>query len=97
VTDDDIRALIAETEGKATLLDELTRTVLRAAREITRDGEPAEATFAALARHLDPERLVDLTVTIAFYNAVVRVLATLRIDVEDEYQTYLRQFPLPNP
>ena len=97
VTDDDIRALIAETEGKATGLDELTRTVLRAAREITADGEPCEATFAALARHLDPERLVDLTVTIAFYNAVVRVLATLQIDVEDDYQTYLRQFPLPNP
>ena len=97
VSDDDIRALIAETEGKATGLDELTRTVLRAAREMTRDGEATEATFAALARDLDPERLVDLTVTIAFYNAVVRVLATLRIDVEDDYQAYLRQFPLPNP
>jgi hypothetical protein len=39
-------------------------------------------------------QVVDLTITIAFYNAVVRVLATLQIDVEDDYMPYLRQFPL---
>jgi alkylhydroperoxidase family enzyme len=44
---------------------------------------------------LGNEQVVDLTVTIAFYNAVVRVLATLQIDVEEEYMPYLRQFPLP--
>ena len=44
---------------------------------------------------LGNELIVDLTVTIAFYNAVVRVLATLQIDVEDDYIPYLRQFPLP--
>jgi hypothetical protein len=27
---------------------------------------------------------------------VVRVLATLQIDVEDEYLPYLEQFPLPS-
>jgi hypothetical protein len=32
---------------------------------------------------------------IAFYNAVVRVLATLQIDVEPEYQRYLVEHPLP--
>jgi hypothetical protein len=26
---------------------------------------------------------------------VVRVLATLQIDVEEDYMPYLRQFPLP--
>ena len=41
------------------------------------------------------EQVVDLTITIAFYNAVVRVLATLQIDVEEDYMPYLRQFPLP--
>ena len=34
-------------------------------------------------------------VKIAFYNAVVRVLATLEIDVEPDYQRYLDEFPLP--
>ena len=95
VSDADIRALIDETEGKPTSLDEPARLVLRAAREITHHGEASEATFAALSRHLDAERLVDLVLTISFYNAVVRVLATLRIDVEEDYLSYLREFPLP--
>ena len=95
VSDDDIRALIDETEGRTTTLDEPARLVLRAAREMTSDGEASEATFAALSRHLDAERLVDLVLTISFYNAVVRVLATLRIDVEADYLPYLREFPLP--
>ncbi len=54
-----------------------------------------DATFAALQAALGNEQVVDLTVTIAFYNAVVRVLATLQIDVEEDYMPYLRQFPLP--
>ncbi len=95
VSDEDIRKLIAETDGHETTLDEPARLVLLAAREMTADGEASDATFSALARHLDPERLVDLVITIAFYNAVVRVLATLRIDVEDDYLTFLREFPLP--
>jgi alkylhydroperoxidase family enzyme len=95
VSDDDIRALIAESRGDATSLDEPARLVLRAAREMTEAGEAAGPTMEGLARHLDPERLVDLVVTIAFYNAVVRVLATLQIEVEDEYGGYLREFPLP--
>jgi alkylhydroperoxidase family enzyme len=94
-TDDDIRALIDDTAGKPTTLDRLTRTVLRAAREMTLDGAMEADTYAMLQSALGNEQLVDLTVSIAFYNAVVRVLATLEIDVEDEYMPYLRQFPLP--
>jgi hypothetical protein len=44
---------------------------------------------------MSKEHVVDLTVTISFYNAVVRFLATLEIDVEDSYQPYLDAFPLP--
>lgn len=95
VTDDDIRALIDDTDGKPTKLDELTRAVLRAAREMTLDGAMSDTTFAALHKALGNEHIVDLTITIGFYNAVVRVLATLQIDVEEEYMPYLRQFPLP--
>ena len=95
VTDDDIRAMIDETAGKATPLDDLTRTVLLAAREMTDLGGMTDATFATLQSALGNEQVVDLTLTIGFYNAVVRVLATLQIDVEDEYAHYLRAFPLP--
>jgi len=95
VSDDDIRALIDDTAGKPTPLDELTRTVLKGAREVTEEGAMADATFAALQSALGTEQVVDLTLTIGFYNAVVRVLATLQIDVEPEYAPYLQQFPLP--
>ena len=39
--------------------------------------------------------VIDLTLAISFYNAVVRLLATLQIDVEPEYQQYLQEHPLP--
>ena len=42
------------------------------------------------------EQVIDLSLTIAFYCGVVRLLATLQIDVEPEYQPYLDEFPLPN-
>jgi alkylhydroperoxidase family enzyme len=95
VSDEDIHALIDDTAGKPTHLDELSRTVLKAAREMTADGAMTEATFTALQAELGNEQAVDLTLTIGFYNAVVRVLATLQIDVEPDYMPYLEQFPLP--
>jgi alkylhydroperoxidase family enzyme len=96
VTDDDIRALIDDTEGRPTSLDRLSRLVLKAAREMTGQGAMAEPTFAALQAELGNELVVDLTLAIGFYNAVVRVLATLQIDVEPDYQPYLDRFPLPS-
>jgi hypothetical protein len=44
---------------------------------------------------LGREQVIDLAMTIAFYNGVVRLLATLQIDVEPEYQRYLDRHPLP--
>jgi alkylhydroperoxidase family enzyme len=95
VSNDDIRALIDETEGKSSKLEPLAKLVLKAARETTSEGAISEATFAALAKDLDNERLVDLVITMSFYNAVVRLLGSLAIDVEPEYQPYLDEFPLP--
>jgi alkylhydroperoxidase family enzyme len=95
VSDDDIRAIAAETAGKATALDALTRAVLRAAREMTEGLAASDETFAALRNDLDEERLTDLVLIIAFYNAVVRFLGTMQIDNEPEYQRLLAEFPLP--
>ena len=94
VTDDDIQALIDDTAGRPSGLDPLSRLVLQAAREMTEAGAIAEATFTALQGELGSEQMVDLTLTIGFYNAVVRVLATLRIDVEPDYLRSLQRFPL---
>jgi len=93
VTDDDIRALAAETAGRPSKLEPLAKTVLRAAREMTQGFAIADDTFAALKKDLDHERLTDLVLTIAFYNAVVRFLATMQIDNEPEYQQFLAEFP----
>ncbi|MCW5745990.1 MAG: carboxymuconolactone decarboxylase family protein [Alphaproteobacteria bacterium] len=95
VSESDIRAMVDETEGRGSSLEPLAKTVLRGAREMTRDLAMSDATFAELRQHLSEAHLLDLVLTIAFYNAVVRVLATMQIDVEPEYRKYLEQFPLP--
>jgi alkylhydroperoxidase family enzyme len=87
--------LIKATEGQPANFDELTTLVLSAAREMTVDGGMSAATFAALKAKLGEEQLVDLIVTIGHYNGIVRVLASLEVDVEPEYQPYLDKFPLP--
>ena len=95
VSDDDIRAIAAETAGQPTTLEPLTKAVLRAAREMTQGLAASDETFTALKQGLDYERLTDLVLIIAFYNAVVRFLATMQIDNEPEYQRLLAEFPLP--
>lgn len=95
VSDDDIRAIAEETAGRETGLDPLAKATLRAAREMTNDLAVSDETFAALQQGLDPESLLDLVITISFYNGVVRLLATMQVDVEDDYRSYLEEFPLP--
>jgi len=94
VSDDDIRALIAESRGEVTALPALDRAVLRAAREMALDSTVSDATFEALDAGLEPGRIVDLLLIIAEYCGVVRFLAAMQVDVEPEYQPYLDAFPL---
>lgn len=95
VSDEDIRGLIDDSEGRASRLEPLARLVLAAAREMTRQGAMSPASWEALQQQLGNELMVDLTLTVSFYCAVVRVLATLQIDVEPDYQPYLDKYPLP--
>jgi len=95
VSDADIAAIAVETDGKDSGLEPLARLVLKGAREMWAGPGMSEATFDALRAHFDNECLTDLTVVIAFYCGVVRVLATLEVDVEPDYAPYLEQFPLP--
>jgi alkylhydroperoxidase family enzyme len=95
VRDTDIRAMIAESEGRPSPLEPLAKAVLKAARDMTAGRAIDEQTFAMLREDLGEERVTDLVVTIAFYCGVVRLLATLAIDVEPDYRPYLEEFPLP--
>lgn len=96
LTDADIQGLIDDDAGLPTTLDPLARTIVGAAREVTRDGRVSDASFQAMQAAMDNDQLVDLIVTMSFYNAVVRVLASLQIDVEPAYQQYLERWPLPS-
>jgi alkylhydroperoxidase family enzyme len=95
VTDDDIAGMMAETEGKVSRLEPLARAVLKGAREMARELAMSEATFTEIKRQLSDEEMVDLVLTIAFYCAVVRVLATMKIDNEPTYKEVLQQYPMP--
>jgi alkylhydroperoxidase family enzyme len=97
VSEGDIRALIDECDGKPNALEPAAKTVIKAAREMTQNLAVSDATFAELKTLFDNECLTDLVITMSFYNAVVRFLGTMRIDVEPDYQPYLDKFPLRKP
>lgn len=94
VTDDDIRAVADETAGRPTKLDPLSKAVLRASREMTTDLGISDETYAVLRTSLDNERIVDLVIAIGFYNSTVRILESLKVDLEPECRHYLEEFPL---
>jgi alkylhydroperoxidase family enzyme len=95
VTDEDIEGLMAETEGKPSRLEPLARAILKGAREMVRELAMSDLTFAEIKKQLSDEHMTDLVLTIAFYCAVVRVLATMKIDNEPYYKEVLQQYPIP--
>ncbi len=94
-SDADIRAIAVESASGESALEPLARLVLRGAREMWAGPGMSAVTFEALRPQLGPELLTDLVVTIAFYCGVVRLLATLEVDVEPEFQRFLDEYPLP--
>lgn len=97
VSERDISDVIAECNGKESGLEPVAKLIVKAAREMTNDLAVSDSTFAELKKSFDNERLTDLVITMSFYNAVVRFLGSMRIDVEPEYQPYLDKFPLRKP
>jgi len=93
VTEDDLRAIAQETAGRPSKLEPLAKSVLRAAREMTDGRTVSDKTFAELRAAFDNTQLVELLYAIANYNGVVRILAALQVDLEDEYRSYLEKFP----
>ncbi len=91
---EDLWAIADETEGLPTTLDSLTKTVLRAARELTVGYAVTDETLDALQRSLDPELLLELLFAVTTYTATIRLLLTLRVDLEDDYRPYLERFPI---
>jgi alkylhydroperoxidase family enzyme len=95
VTDADIEGLMAETAGKTSAIEPLTKAILKGAREMVRDLAMSDTTFAEIKKELSDEHMTDLVLIIAYYCGVVRVLATMKIDNEPYYKEVLQQYPIP--
>lgn len=93
LSDEDIKAVGAETNGQPNRLGERERVVLRAARELTAGVRVSDDTWAALGQWLTDAERLELTVVVAFYNMTVRIIGATELDVEDEYLPYLAYFP----
>jgi AhpD family alkylhydroperoxidase len=92
LTSDDINLVRRPGLGRAP--DAGAAVVIAAATEITQDLGLADETWRRLAAQLGTSVGVELVLVVAHYCAVVRVLNSLRVDVEPEYEQYLREFPL---
>lgn len=83
ITPDQLAA-IADFET-SDLFDETERAVMRLAKESTVDVEVTESSWAEVATHLGDKQMIELALTIAWYNSGVRIMGMLAIDLEDSY------------
>jgi alkylhydroperoxidase family enzyme len=66
----------------APVFNDQERAVMRYAAEATTSIKVSDATFNALRSFLDTRRITELVMNVAFYNAVVRVLVPLGVELE---------------
>ena len=78
---------LASAQETADMISEKQGTALAFKADVTKDAE--------IKQQLSDEHMTDLVLTIAFYCAVVRVLATMKIDNEPTYKEVLKQYPIP--
>ena len=71
---------------RSDLFEDVERSVMALAKESTQHVDVSEATWSAAAAHLDDQQLVELTLTIAWYNSGVRIMGLLGIELEDSYR-----------
>jgi alkylhydroperoxidase family enzyme len=71
--------------ASAAVFDETQRAVMALARESTVDVHVSTATWDAAARYLNNRQMVELALTIAWYNSGVRVMGLLDVELESGY------------
>ncbi|MEW2398153.1 carboxymuconolactone decarboxylase family protein [Streptomyces sp. NPDC046862] len=77
-------AAVAEFES-SDLFDDLEKAVMRLAKESTLQVDVSDETWRAAAEHLTDQQMVELSLSIAWYNSGVRIMGLLDIDLEDNY------------
>jgi AhpD family alkylhydroperoxidase len=68
------------------LFDDADRAVMALAKESTQHVNVSDATWSAAAARLSEQQMVELALTIAWYNSGVRTMGLLDIDLEDSYR-----------
>jgi alkylhydroperoxidase family enzyme len=71
------------------LFDERERDALRFAKVSTLDVRVPDAVYEAVRRHLDPQTMLELAVTVSFYNGVCRLIHALGIELEPDHPSWL--------
>lgn len=66
----------------APVFNDHERAVMRYAAEATTNVKVGDATFDALRAFLDNRRIMELAMNVAFYNAVVRILVPMGVELE---------------
>ena len=62
--------------------DDHERAVMRYAAEATSNVRVSDQTFEALRAFLDSRRIMELAMNVAFYNAVVRIIVPIGVELE---------------
>lgn len=70
----------------APVFDDQERAVLAYAKEATETGEVSDETLNALRRYFDTPQAMEIVLTVAWYNTVVRILLPLKIEHEDWFK-----------
>lgn len=68
------------------LFDDRERAVMRFAKEAGEVGKVRDATWNALRRHFETPQAMEILLTVASYNMVVRILLPLEIENEPDFK-----------
>ena len=67
----------------SSLFKEEDRVILKFTDEVVQDHQPSETTFNQAAKFLDPESLVELTLSIGYWSLVAKFLRTFQVEIEE--------------
>ncbi|AGL00269.1 carboxymuconolactone decarboxylase family protein [Desulfoscipio gibsoniae] len=72
-----------QTDPASPVFNDLEKAVLRYTDEVTQNVKSTDETFNELAQTLSHRELVELTMTIGFYNLVARILENTEVEIEN--------------
>ena len=70
--------------AQADCFSQLDQTVLAFTDEITFKAKAADNTFATLKKHLSDRQVVELILSVGYWNMIARLIVNIGIDLEDK-------------